>query len=123
MWTALRGMPDKKMLQKISVYEKFRNILTRAIWGFILSHICTKAMTKTVLHQRKPQRAGAGGNRCKYLLGGISLLSLSPKCMAGQERQVSLGKPQSPDGRVGTDVFPTLQGTGIIFLRSRRIVH
>jgi hypothetical protein len=25
-------------------------------------------MTKTVVHQEKQQRAGAGGNRCEYLL-------------------------------------------------------
>lgn len=92
-----------------SFNEKYRNILTRATGGFILLHICAKAMTKTVLHQKKPQRAGAGGNRCEYLLRGISLLSLSPKC--SQDRKVL--------GRVGTDVFPTLQGTGIQIFRAQ----
>jgi len=35
--------------------------------------------------RKSPQRAGAGGNRCEYLLRGISLLSLSPKCAGRTE--------------------------------------
>ena len=60
---------EKDRLKQQSEDKKSIKVgLTSKRCRFILSYICEKAMTKRVIHWRKPQRAGVGGNRYEYLM-------------------------------------------------------
>lgn len=67
-------------------------------------------MTKTVIPRKKRERAGAGGSRCEYPLNEDHFTAAAPN--ADNARSQNL---QAHRCKVETDVFPTLQGTGMNF--------